>query len=303
MPYLRGKQEEQLAVLEVDQSVFLNEKVVPLFEPHSTSKTCFARYVKMCQSNRPFILIINPKVTNSPTQAEVEALINSYGLAEHQNFYVGLLVDRTTSQANLDQLINFLPSNQKVLIHIGDYLNPQYFSSINQNIYLHLFEEGRVTNSYIQTASSGTMKALLRDGFNRLPRNADYRGTEFFSDLYYTHQTDGYDGFGDFLTIGDYFQLNGGPAYAVALHITSNSNNTIEVSHFVSTSNSGPSNPGGKFGEALDALIAHHGNYPFFNSSGMQEFEDLDISGHFPGLGKVKRYSMMHHIELVASLI
>ena len=69
------------------------------------------------------------------------------------------------------------PELKKVIIHENQNSNPAIFNGINNNIYLHVFKDGRVTNVYIQTVSNGTFKELLKDWFVRKNRNADYSGT------------------------------------------------------------------------------------------------------------------------------
>lgn len=51
-------------------------------------------------------------------------------------------------------------------------------------------------------------------------KNADYPPIEEFSDLHITFGEEGMDGFGDFLIVGDDYTEGGGPAYAVAIHLT-----------------------------------------------------------------------------------
>ena len=65
----------------------------------------------------------------------------------------------------------------------------------------------------------GSRRVLLRDGFQRR-RNRDQPRVELFSDLNVTYQEEGVDGFGDFLIVGDDYSETGGPAYAVAIHLT-----------------------------------------------------------------------------------
>jgi len=91
--------------------------------------------------------------------------------------------------------------------------------------------------------------------------------------------------------------------YAVAIHLSyADQNNKIRVRHFVSDSNDDSSDVGGKFAEALEKLIQ------WVNENGRESiaisiFRELHETGHFPGLGSLKKLSIMHHIELVLSLI
>ena len=143
------------------------------------------------------------------------------------------------------------------------------------------------------------------DGFERL-NNADYIPENFFSDLHLTYAGDGFHGFGDFQMVGNLYQDGGGPAYAVALHLSyfmPPPDEEMRMKHFISTTNSSPQNPGGKFAEALAALMVHY-NSPqnvLEATRGMAEYQSLHQSRHYPGLGRPKRLSIMHHIEIMAN--
>src|SRR5690606_7047031 len=113
------------------------------------------------------------------------------------------------------------------------------------------------------------------------------------------------NGFGDFLIVGDDYSEGGGPAYAVAIHLTfinPDDEDVMYIYHFVSSTNDTPTDPGGKFAQALAKLIAklESGTSKLFESSAIKEFRDLNEKGHFPGLGSVKKLSMRHHIETLA---
>lgn len=150
----------------------------------------------------------------------------------------------------------------------------------------------------------GCTRILLRDGFERR-RNADHPFVEEFSDLHVTFEEEDMDGFGDFLIVGDDFSEGGGPAYAVAIHLTfidPEKDDVMFINHFVSTTNDTPTDPAGKFEQALSKLVAvlDSGNSKLLESAAIAEFRELHANGHFPGLGHVKKLSMKHHIETLA---
>lgn len=86
----------------------------------------------------------------------------------------------------------------------------------------------------------------------------------------------------------------------MAIHITYKKNDEeIWTRHYVSDTQDSPSNPGGKFKEALQKLVddVNGGGMPH-QTDAIAEFMDLHTSQHFPGLGVVKKLSMQHHLEL-----
>ena len=116
------------------------------------------------------------------------------------------------------------------------------------------------------------------------------------------------DGFGDFLIVGDDYSESGGPAYAVAIHLTfidPDNDDVMYIYHFVSDTNDTPTDPAGKFAQALKKLInkleSERSN--LYETSAIKEFRDLHAKEHFPGLGYVKKLSMKHHIETLAQYL
>ncbi len=58
----------------------------------------------------------------------------------------------------------------------------------------------------------------------------------------------------------------------------------------------------GKFAEALDKLISWC-DTSGYNSVAIPIFRDYHTTGHFPGLGTLKKLSLMNHIDLVLRLM
>jgi hypothetical protein len=71
------------------------------------------------------------------------------------------------------------------------------------------------------------------------------------------------------------------------------------IYHFVSESKDDPTDPAGKFAEALKAMMKKLAgpNHHIFESTAVKEFRELHKREHFPGLGYIKKLSMKHHIE------
>ena len=92
--------------------------------------------------------------------------------------------------------------------------------------------------------------------------------------------------------------------FAVAIHLTyPDQNQKIRIGHFVSDSNDDRVDIAGKFAEALSKLIVFLKNYPDFKTSAILEFSDLYQKQHYPGLGTIKKLSIVNHIELIIQLL
>jgi hypothetical protein len=148
-------------------------------------------------------------------------------------------------------------------------------------------------------------RILIRGGFERRA-NREHPEIEQFSDLHATFTELGMDGFGDFLIVGDEYSDSGGPAYAVAIHLTCidhDNDDVMLMHHFKSIRYDTPTDPAGKFAEALQKLVneVDRPGTKILRTKAVEEFYALHLSGHFPGLGYVKKLSMNHHIETLAA--
>ena len=76
----------------------------------------------------------------------------------------------------------------------------------------------------------------------------------------------------------------------------------MRIHHFVSDSNDDYSDTTGKFSEALEKLIEWNEDKQL-DTFAMAEFQRLYNEQSYPGLGTVKKLSIMHHIELVNNFL
>ncbi len=209
------------------------------------------------------------------------------------------------SRSDIDSIRKSRGKNVSSLIHAGFSDAKILINSLGDDLgkFRHIFLEDQGGRLYRRRFRS-LQRVLLRDGFRRQV-NRDFPDQEFFSDLHATYQDENMTGFGDFLTVGNYFSKTGGPAYAVAIHLTyidSNKDGEMHIHHFQSIRQDDPKNPAGKFAEALGKLVdeVRDQSSQIFASNAIKEFIYLHRKGHFPGLGYVKKLSIKHHIETLA---
>lgn len=143
---------------------------------------------------------------------------------------------------------------------------------------------------------------VCEDHFPKKTRNVDYSGieTEFFSSdhLYYAEEK--YKGFSDYSVVGEEYSETGFAPYAVAIHIVYfDEKKFLRIAHFVSDSNDDISDPAGKFEEAVKKLVEWNKDMKL-DTVGIREFETAYRNRTYPGLGVVKKYSIMHHLELMS---
>ena len=163
---------------------------------------------------------------------------------------------------------------------------------------------GKTSRRYYRNFDSATV-VELDDYFSSQQKNSDYKHFDEsdFSEEHIFYKKDGFVGFSDFLTIGDNYSESGFLPYAVAIHLSySDSCDKIKVKHFVSDSNDDTSDVAGKFEEALGKLISWC-KIEKFKTGAVDSFMELHDTGHFPGLGTIKKLSILNHLEVVLKLI
>lgn len=306
-PYLRGKQFELILVR--DNAEFLaTNQFHPIIEPVKEDLTALIRaMVELNKHNTHCTLIINPKAGQNPV--EIKELIGLFDeqFKNYPNISIGYIL---SAKSELDELITILEKYKDKtisIIHYG-YTKVQILSDLISdfsNISRHIFIDGYAGKLYQKHLKmNGIERILIRDGFKSKKKNADYLPYEHFSDLHITYPDEGMDGFGDFLIVGEDYSETGGPAYAVAIHLTYlEKDQDMYIFHFLSDQTDSPTDPGGKFHEALSKLIIEFKktNTSIFKSKAIDEFCSLYDKDHFPGLGSAKKLSMQHHIELLAN--
>ena len=305
-PYFRLKQEEAIAIRSV-ADLIAPASQTPIIEPVKRSQTAMRRMIEIAQNisnlGGDLIIIINP--SEGDFSRDNTALITAINqiIPSTPNLIVGILIDNNTSITFLQGLLSNYNTSRIAIIHKTMSAIPN-ISTLCGGVTYNIFIEGQVSSAYPN--AFGGQKVLLNDGFNR-QNNADYVPDEYFSSLHLTYGQQGYNGFGDFLTVGDFYRGGGGPAYAVALHLTyfrlPPNDPDLYIKHFISVTNDSVQNPAGKFAEAIASFESHmiSPNCVIENTRGVRELRAYHASRHYPGLGMPKRLSMMHHMEIMAN--
>lgn len=308
-PYFRGKQFELITVREMAK-LFAEKEFIPVIEPVRESLGGLKRTLSaICDAGGRAIVIVNPcHGDHQDDGAGITDLLQG-DFKDFGGISAGILLrsDMTVDEALAcyGQHVHHHP----VLVHAGFTAHKVLAVKLGEAMVglTNVFIEDHANTLY-RKHFEGSTRILIRDGFQRR-KNSEYAKipVEPFSELHLTFRSDlGMNGFGDFLTVGDAYSDGGGPAYAVAIHLTfidPDADDVMNIYHFVSTTNDTPTDPAGKFSQALTKLIEKldSGKSHILETEAIQEFRGLHAKGHFPGLGYVKKLSMKHHIETLAS--
>lgn len=309
-PYFRGKQFELITVREMAK-LFAENDFIPVIEPVRESLNGLKRALEAIHAaNGKAIVIVNPYYGDHQSDGGNITSFLENEFSGSTNISAGILLRNDMSVDAAFSCLGQHLAHTPVLVHAG-FTEPKALAAT-------LEEQGlmsELTNIFIDDYAKllyrkhfgSSTRILIRDGFNR-QRNADYPEVEVFSELHATYPELGMSGFGDFLMVGDAYTEGGGPAYAVAIHLTfidQDKDDVMYIYHFVSDTKDTPTDPAGKFAQALNKLITKldSGDSGIFEGAAIKEFRGLHDKGHFPGLGYVKKLSMKHHIETLANYL
>ena len=308
-PFLRGKQFELLAIRELVSNGLLSKNIIPVIEPVKLTST-LTKAISTCIENEHMVSIIrNPSVGsfeeeygNAAEGSRMHSLKKEFDeYCRNANIIPGILIQKKASQI-LDEVINQNIPLSNLLAFIDDYDCLKAFNDLFQDNTL------RFTLIPDETAFKRSIrqnKVLCEDRFIKQRRSADYLEDEVFSTDHLFYREEGYQGFSDFSVIGKEFFEKGFAPRAVAIHLVYFSTNSeLRIKHFVSDSNDGIKNPAKKFYEAVTKIgdwCESKGCEPM--TLGLRTLLDHMNSQTYPGLGSLKKLSIMHHLELMGKFL
>lgn len=291
-PYIRGKQYDLLALKELNERGLLNKHVIPIIEPVKDSAALQRTVDSFAKKQQPLLVIENPQVGSY--------LLNAERLYEIQSVRQGSV--RTglflTEETNLNE------------VAADSYLFATNYSFVQQNEAelkklvnpLIIADESRIRTRIKQN------RIILQDHFTRLQHAEQYAevSDEFFSDTHLFYREDGYEGFADYSIDGSRYLEKGFPSPVIVLHILYfDDHQNLRIKHFVSDTVEGMGAQKEKFIEALAKLSRwydRHADRLILTEALAQllTYQDLD---KFPGLGTIKKLSLMHHLELMSHFL
>lgn len=305
-PYFRGKQFELIAIRE-SARLIADSGFVPIIEPVRESLGGLEKALgSLADAGAEAVVVVNPRYGDHRENGENIAGLLEDTYRENDTISAGILLTTETSLVPAMNLARKFSAARTTLIHAGFADSKALLDQVAGDAahFRNIFLEDQTSRLY-RRHFLGRPRILVDDRFVQM-KNADYPAIEAFSDLHITYSEQRMDGYGDFLTVGDKYSEGGGPAYAVAIHLTfidPNQDEAMFIYHFKSDTNDTPTDPAGKFAQALEKLIAklESGDSNLLETSAIREFRDLHERGHFPGLGYVKKLSIKHHLETLAS--
>lgn len=298
-PYLRGRQFELIALRELLENDLIGDKIIPIIEPIKPTPTLAKTLRLYTERKHKHAVVMNPEVGEFVSKVkemtkEDSTVRDIYDDSESSYFIRAYIMKKQTPQKllkkdNLDELMIVNPKRDCMdsFLEVYSDFEPRYT----------LIPDDRTFSRKVQQS-----KILFMDRFQKATRNADYSQNvdDFFSEDHIYYEREGFMGFSDYSIAGAEYNESGFAPLAVAIHIVYfDSDKVLRIHHFVSDSNNDINDPAGKFGEAVSKLETWVFENKPHMTLGLKMFLDCKKSGRYPGLGSVKKYSIMHHLELV----
>lgn len=268
-PIIRGKLYDLAAVTQLVADHQLPKTVIPVIEPVKDIPGVTKVTSALVQAAHPGYVIQNPQVGTYQLLAAPRHVVVLSDVVQPARIFdarpAALVIATTAAQAKV------LPRHQLALVS----------------------DEARVRRLALPHA------IYLNDHFTVYPHTDDYG---ILQDEFYQYAPTSLPGIGfaDYpLATSDYFE-HGYPQRAVAIHLVyPAADGTLRLHHFVSVNNDDFANPQAKFFEVLDQLTAWLPFHPDAQTTGTSAFMTAATRHHFPGLGIVRKYQLMHHLELI----
>jgi hypothetical protein len=309
-PYFRGRQYELLALRELAINNHLGNYVTPIIEPVKLSPTLFKTISEYIRVKQHLAIIVNPSVGSfmkEIKEVEADSKEEAYKIEFQELLNNNLLIKSVIVKNNMPSFLAHWDNNG---------IKRQDLLTINTNRdFLDLFEQEFSGNyplyALIPDESAFRRKikcnrVILSDKFEKQSRNADYLNAEdeFFSDDHLYLEDEGLKGFADYSVIGNDYQETGFAPYAIVIHIVYfTADKILRIRHFVSDSNEDIHNPAKKFYEAVSKLNEWYLTNPFPPTQGLSALLEHYNLQTYPGLGSVKKLSIMHHLELMGKYL
>ena len=310
-PYLRGRQFELLAIRELIIKGLIGSNVFPIIEPVHLNSTLL-KTLEICKAHGYHLgLVKNPTVGSFVNEVKNSSDPATKILRKRYEDFINQAKETIVPVYIISQNgINIpeMESDHEIITICESSDALTFFTQISEKqkqlIQYNLIPD----NARFKRNTIGYKNVLLADYFNKQRKNADYADEsvvdEPYTDEYKFYKVDGYEGFGDYSIVGAKYNESGFAPYAVAIHIIYPTDTELRIHHFVSDSNDDITDVAGKFGEAVGKLVnwKQSSKRDGLNTFGMSQFEHFYNTQTFPGLGVIKKLSIMHHLELMGKL-
>ena len=301
-PLLRGKQYELIALREFAEANPENLWLCPIIEPVRVLHDALIRAAGvLSNSHIPYCIILNPVRGDYAIQSnrfEISAFLEKFQELEVKPipaFYADGKCKEVKSTIEKYGLDN-------VMIIFEDSFDMERADALcNQGSVSYIVCAGadsRSNSRYLMRTGKSIIR--LDDRFVVRKPNTAYREIEedAYSEEFYYYKSDHFYGFSDYCVLPKEFIEGGTTPTAIAIHLSYNKRtDSIWVRHFVSDEAYDKQDLHSKFENAIKHLRMFYSTIPPTQS--VQWL--IDHSDKYPGLGVLKKVTVLNHIQLVTT--
>lgn len=308
LPYLRGKQFELLALKSFSQNNPNCSSIIPIIEPVKiNTKALEIAFNVMMENQLRFTVILNPREGDfkHPINNDILSFVPS--LNEKLDNWIPAYIYNKNGNRIIGHSNHYELKDLMIIFNQSIDFNDPDINELLLNTkvrYVIINNSSRATKSKLRNIGKNIIS--LEDRFKVRQKNADYLNPddEFYSDDFAFFQEENLWGYSDYTTIGKDFIEGGMLPYAIAIHLTyQKSDNEINVHHFVSDNNYDQSNIKGKFLEAARKIAPFYEEKGLAHTEAVNELIEKSLSyDSYPGLGYLKKLSILNHLELIKRL-
>lgn len=297
-PYLRGRMYDLMALKELVEQKQLSDKIVPIIEPVRDSKELQQTVKTFIKNQQPFSIVANPQVS---VYGLNDTKLHPLPAVDNLDFYYPSAI----LAADFSSEFLKTAGKQRSLLIAPNY---ELLKAYRKNQILQAADKILIPD-VARIHQMISQKAVhLSDPLTFVRHVEDYADLddEFFEPANWYQQVDNFDGFGDYSMVGHVYFDKGIPTRAIALHlIYVVADGTLRIHHFVSDSNESMRGQKEKFFEALSKMVSwSNKNINGLNQTpALKSLLEYSQRDKFPGLGTVKKLSLMHHFQLMNRLL
>lgn len=324
-PILRGKRFELLALRDVASMLGESQTIFPIIEPVrvATVETDLVRaMLSLVEHHVPFGVVVDPTVGECTGPEGPAVFLNAFREIEdwHERLSPYLHFVTVASPAShhgvAGNLVRADPSLQRVseLVWCPEAVDVRQLGLDLSGfpVVAMLAPARRMISRLSRDVRPHPAQVLFSDPFPVQLTNTDYVGrTEsIFTDEHLYLDEEGLDGFADFATIGGRFTEGGGAPKVVVIHWTysktpepGESGSPIYLNHFWSDEEDNLRDVAAKYAKASGKLLAFARAEGLPDNPALEAIRDYDNRGAFPGLGMLKKFSIVNHLHVVAAAL
>lgn len=310
-PYLYGRQSELLALRAIKNEGGDLSDLLPVIEPVLQDSASIRRCAEVFgEAGLKMVVVLNPTRYQFRDAPEArKALRNEMGelFDQYSSLIPGYTVGSATLRGDIGGFLKEQKGRPAALLYASPSLTGPDLKAVG--------EAGQIAYHFVLNQSASALQIAqlpkrklvdVRDHFNKLPRNADYTGSELFTDRHLVQKSIG--GIGDYTVVGRAFEVGGSKPGAVAIHASFKEpkSGCVWVEHFVSDdTDRDVGDAGSKFLQAAGKLVraVNKRASQFGSDAALDRYRSYVDGSLFPGLGKNKEHQIHHHVRLMLECI